>query len=52
MDLIEDSLFGLASEESFREGRGSISVAEKERLREGERKEFGEREERCCIGEG
>jgi hypothetical protein len=28
-------------------------VAEKERLRDGERKEFGEREERFCwLGEG
>lgn len=38
--------------ESGRERRGSISVAEKERFREGERKEFGEREGRCWLGEG
>jgi hypothetical protein len=34
------------------EGRGSISVAEKERFRDGERKEWGEREERRCAGDG
>jgi len=32
---------------SEREERGSISVAENDRFREGERKEFGEREGRC-----
>lgn len=33
--------------ESAMDGRGSISVAEKERFLDGERKEFGDNEGRC-----
>jgi hypothetical protein len=38
--------------DSERFGRISISVAEKERLRDGERKELGESEERRFVGDG
>jgi len=31
---------------------GSISAAEKERLRDGGRKELGDNDGRCCVGEG
>lgn len=31
---------------------GSISAAEKERFLDGERNEFGEREEWRCVGDG
>jgi hypothetical protein len=50
MDLIE--LRRLGSLGNWEEDCGSISVAEKERLREGERKELGERLERRWVGEG
>lgn len=46
--------FGFVCDEGSgrEEGRGSISVAEKERFRDGERKEFGDSEGRCWLGEG
>jgi hypothetical protein len=57
MDLIEERRLGCVEwifwePDSEREGNGSISVAEKERFREGERKEFGDREDRFWVGEG
>ncbi len=57
MDLIEERRLAcvegiLCEPDSEREGNGSISVAEKERLREGERKELGESEDRFWVGEG
>jgi len=50
MDFMELRRFGCADSETA--GRGSISVAEKERFREGERKELGDKEDGRCVGEG
>lgn len=59
MDLMEERRFGVEDKDSWcwvldRGGRlcGSISVVEKERLREGERKEFGDKEGLWTLGEG
>ena len=52
---MEDKRFGCAAEvlgDSGTEGKGSISVAENERFRDGERKELGDRDERLCVGDG
>jgi hypothetical protein len=58
MDLIELRRFEFADGrlalllESEAGGRGSISRAENDRFRDGERKEFGERDGRFCAGDG
>ena len=49
---MELSRLGPVEADSERFGRTSISVAEKERLRDGERKVLGESEERRFAGDG
>lgn len=51
IDFIDERRLGCVESEKAECG-GSISAAEKERFLEGERKEFGEREEWRCVGEG
>ena len=52
IDFMELSRLGGVDAGSERLGRASISVVEKERFREGERKELGDSEERRFVGEG
>lgn len=47
-----DCTGGIGSEREPASLRPSSSVTEKERLREGEKKELGDSEGRLCVGDG